>query len=183
MVLLESLPLESTEKMPDFEATDAFEKSHTLSSCMGNKGLVIVFTCNHCPYAKAIWGRCIALYDDLKTLGISMVAINPNIHPGYPDDSVEAMQSKVLSDKIPFPYLVDKTQDIARDYQAQCTPDIYLLSADQYLFYHGRLDDNWQDASAVTKQDLLLAAQLLAAGSAPPKTQHPSLGCSIKWLD
>ena len=93
------------------------------------------------------------------------------------------MKSKIEHDRIPFPYLIDNDQKIAKAYQAQCTPDLYLLKPDMTLFYHGRLDDNWKDESAVMQHDLYDAATLLSQNQSPPDIQHPSIGCSIKWVD
>ena len=148
---------------------------------MGDTGLLVIFTCNHCPYAIAIWERLIALYEDATKQGINMLAINPNIHPDYPTDSPEAMLNKIQEWNIPFPYLVDQTQATAKAYQAQCTPDLYLLNSKHELVYHGRLDDNWQEPSKVSTQELKLAFAALTEGAPIPSPQHPSLGCSIKW--
>lgn len=182
MVLLESSPLPSLTTLPHFDLNDSFGKSFTSHEIMGKKGMLIVFTCNHCPYAIAIWKRLIELYPKIQT-DIGMIAINPNIHPDYPQDSVESMQQKVLQDKIPFPYLVDDQQLIAKQYQAQCTPDIYLVTNTMKLFYHGRFDDNWQEPDKVQHQDLFNATNRLIQSQTPPKDQFPSIGCSIKWLD
>mgnify|MGYP001216342373 CR=1 FL=1 len=183
MVLLESLSLDLGHKMPDFTLDDPFGYSYNNHDLMGDKGLLIIFTCNHCPYAIAIWNRLIALRHELVELGIHLVAINPNINPDYPDDSPEAMKTKIKTDRIPFPYLVDNDQAVAKAYQAQCTPDLYLLKHDMTLYYHGRLDDNWKDETAVTNQELLESAKQLSLNQNPPKTQYPSMGCSIKWLE
>ena len=183
MVLLESLDLEQGQIMPEFDLQDPFGTQHSLSSLMGPKGLFIGFTCNHCPYAIAIWERLIQLESNFSKLGIATVAINPNINPNYPDDSPAAMKKKIESDNIPFPYLIDASQSVAKAYKAQCTPDLYVLKHDRSLFYHGRLDDNWQNPNEVTQHDLTDAITLLASNKAAPETQHPSMGCSIKWLN
>jgi len=183
MVLLESLSLDLGHHMPGFTLDDPFGYSYNNKDLMGDNGLLVMFTCNHCPYAIAIWNRLIQSRNSFVELGIHMVAINPNINPDYPDDSPEAMKSKIEHDRIPFPYLIDNDQKIAKAYQAQCTPDLYLLKSDMTLFYHGRLDDNWKDESAVMQHDLYDAATLLSQNQSPPDIQHPSIGCSIKWVD
>jgi len=109
------------------------------------------------------------------------VAINPNIHPNYPDDRPEAMLDKIAEWGIPFPYLVDEAQSVAKAYDAQCTPDPYLLDAAGTLYYHGRIDDNWKDETAVTRRELREAIQALVGGRPAPTVQHPAMGCSIKW--
>ncbi|OVE80924.1 thioredoxin family protein [bacterium K02(2017)] len=167
--------------MPAFTLNDPAGNSFNNSELMGDKGLLVIFTCNHCPYAIAIWPRTIALANHAKTLGINTVAINPNIHPNYPEDSPEKMQEKITEWGISFPYLVDASQQIAKDYQAQCTPDIYLFNQQEQLVYHGRVDDNWQEESKVTKQELKEAIDNLANDQPISKNQYHSIGCSIKW--
>ena len=150
---------------------------------MGAKGILIVFTCNHCPYAIAIWPRIIQLAQEAQTLGINTIAINPNSHPDYPADNPENMTKKIKEWKIPFPYLIDQDQSIAKAYQAQCTPDLYLLNNQTELIYHGRLDDNWRSPELVTQQELRTAVLNLSQGLAVSTLQHPSMGCSIKWYE
>ena len=149
---------------------------------MGEKGLLILFTCNHCPYAIAVWKRLINLSKFAKEKGIETVAINPNINPEYPDDSPEKMKKKIDEWNIPFPYLVDEKQETAKLYQAQCTPDIYLLNHNNKLVYHGRVDDNWKNPEAVTKEELKQALIDLSLNRPYQHDQHPSIGCSIKWV-
>jgi hypothetical protein len=137
--------------------------------------------CNHCPYAQAVWPRFIRLAAYAKGMRINTVAINPNINPEYPEDSPAEMKKKIKEWAIGFPYLVDETQDVARAFKAQCTPDIYLYNNDRKLVYHGRVDDNWKDESAVTREELKEALNNHAAGIAVSKDQKPAMGCSIKW--
>jgi len=114
---------------------------------------------------------------------VNVVAINPNINPAYPDDSPSEMRKKITEWEIPFPYLIDETQKVALAFDAQCTPDIYLFDAERKLVYHGRLDDNWQEESKVTKEDLKEAITNLAEGRPISEKQIPSMGCSIKWME
>ena len=181
MALLESTHIELGSTMPDFMLDTADGASVSKDATMGKTGLLIKFTCNHCPYAIAVWERFIRLAEQAKHLGINTVAINPNIHPDYPQDSPENMVKMIQEYRIPFPYLVDKDQSIANAYQAQCTPDIYLLNHEGKLVYHGRIDDNWQDESAVQSQDLKVAIECLGNQKTIPEPQYPSMGCSIKW--
>jgi peroxiredoxin len=169
--------------MPTFSLPSATGDVYHSSDCMGVNGMVVVFTCNHCPYALAIWDRLIHLSLYAQSLGISVVAVNPNINPKYPQDSPEKMQALILDRSLPFPYLVDTLQKTARSYKAQCTPDIFLLRSNYRLFYHGRLDDNWQSPEKVTVHDLKNAIQHLSQQLAHPSPQYPSMGCSIKWND
>ena len=181
MALVESLPLTLGTALPSFSLSDPFGKEHSTQDVMGSKGLLVIFTCNHCPYALAIWDRLIALSLWAKPLGIHTVAVNPNIHPNYPDDAPEKMKEKIQQWQIPFPYLVDESQDIARQYQAQCTPDLYLLDSNHHLVYHGQLDNNWKEPEKVTRQDLKDAIQIFVNGAVNSEKQYPSMGCSIKW--
>lgn len=181
MALLESIDIPLGTKLPQFTLKDCFEKEYKSNELVGDKGLLVFVTCNHCPYAIAIWERVVSLANFSKELGINSCAINPNIHPKYPDDAPEVMQEKVKEWKIEFPYLVDETQEVAKELKAQCTPDIYLFNGNAELYYHGRLDDNWQDANNVKSQELKAAVLALSKDENAPSTQNPSMGCSIKW--
>lgn len=182
MALVNSLDLPLGMKMPDFSLKDPNGRIFRGNELVGPKGLLVVFTCNHCPYAIAQWPRLLRLACDARERGIATVAINPNIHPNYPDDAPEKMIEKISQWQIPFPYLVDAKQEVAKDFQAQCTPDNYLFDADSKLFYHGRMDDNWQDENKVTARDLAVAIDHLASGKNQSIKQVPSMGCSIKWV-
>lgn len=181
MPLLESIDIKLGTQMPNFELPTPTGETHSLQSTMGDKGLLIAFTCNHCPYAVAIWDRLIELAKHAETRGIKTVGINPNIHPDYPDDAPEKMIEKIKEWGIPFPYLIDETQQIAKAYDAQCTPDLYLLNHNAELVYHGRLDDNWKHPSQVQKEELKEAIENLALGQPIDSDQKHSMGCSIKW--
>ncbi len=183
MALLESLKIPYGTEMPPFELADPSGTMHTGDELVGEQGLLVVFTCNHCPYAKAVWGRVASLAKHAAGLRIGTVAINPNINPKYPDDSPEKMKEMAADLGLTFPYLIDEKQETARAFKAQCTPDIYLFDGDKRLVYHGRIDDNWQDESAVIREELREALDALGAGRPVLKEQNPSMGCSIKWLD
>ncbi len=182
MVLLESITIPLGTKMPDFELKDPQDKKYKGSQLYGERGLLINFTCNHCPYALAVWPRFIRLASYAKQLKINTLAINPNINPNYPDDSPEKMKEKIKELGIDFPYLVDETQKIARQFKAQCTPDIYLFNKTHELVYHGRIDDNWQDERKIKREELKEALNNLATSQPIDQNQKPSLGCSIKWV-
>lgn len=198
MALMESIKIPLGSRMPDFRLADPSGKIYSSDLLYGappltafdgqpsgppdsKKGLLVVFTCNHCPYAQALWGRVIEIGRLADILRIGSVAINPNINPDYPDDAPEAMQQKIQELKIPFPYLVDETQEVARAFGAQCTPDLYLYNARHELVYHGRVDDNWKDAAAVTSEELKMAIKNLAEGKPISADQKAAMGCSIKW--
>jgi peroxiredoxin len=183
MSQLESIDVPIGTKMPNFILKDPEGVIHTGNYASGKKGLLVVFTCNHCPYARAVWPRIIRIGKYAMEREINVLAINPNINPSYPDDSPEEMRKKIKEWGIPFPYLIDDTQKIARAFDAQCTPDIYLFDAGQRLVYHGRVDDNWKEESKVTKEELKEAITALADGKPIPTEQIPSIGCSIKWRE
>jgi peroxiredoxin len=183
MALMESVDVALGTKMPKFTLRDPDGVVQISDYVIGEKGLLVVFTCNHCPYAKAVWPRTIRLGKYAIRRGINVLAINPNINPKYPDDAPGEMRKKIREWRIPFPYLIDDTQKVARDFNAQCTPDIYLFDSERQLVYHGRIDDNWQDESKVTKEELKEAITNLAEGKAVAKEQYPSMGCSIKWRE
>ncbi len=183
MALVESIPIALNTKMPDFELKDSNGKKFKSSELYGKKGLLVAFTCNHCPYAQAIWPRLIRLAQGAASFGVNTAGINPNINPAYPDDAPEKMKEKIKEWGISFPYLVDDTQEIARAFQAQCTPDLYLFNSTHQLVYHGRLDDNWKEEANVKKQELKEAIDQLVAGKSISQKQVPSMGCSIKWRE
>jgi len=181
MVLLESITIPLGTKMPFFKMNDPDGNAFRGENLYGERGLLVVFTCNHCPYALAVWPRLIRLARYARNLKIRTVAINPNINPDYPEDSPEKMLEKIEQWSIDFPYLVDETQKVARAFKAQCTPDIYLFDKNHQLVYHGRIDDNWQDERKVTKEELKEAINNLVTGETISSGQKPSMGCSIKW--
>lgn len=181
MALVASIHVDLGWQLPDMQLQTPQGEIVRLADSMGANGLLVAFTCNHCPYALAVWPRLIRHAATLRGMGINTVAVNPNIHPDYPADSMPAMLEKIEEWGIDFPYLADVSQDVARSFDAQCTPDIYLFGRDGKLYYHGRIDDYWKDEARVGKQELIPAAEALVAGRAAPQPQHPSIGCSIKW--
>jgi len=183
MALVGSIHVAPGAKLPEFTLKDPSGSEHSSSDLAGQHGLLLVVTCNHCPYALAVWPRLIRLAKEIRSKGVNTVAINPNIHPDYPEDSPTAMAEKIREWEIDFPYLVDADQSVAKALAAQCTPDIYLYDASGSLYYHGRIDDYWKDESKVTKQELAPAVDAMIAGESAPMIQHPTIGCSIKWLD
>ncbi|MBF0619978.1 MAG: thioredoxin family protein [Candidatus Omnitrophica bacterium] len=181
MALLESIKIPLGTIMPVFELKDPDGRAYQSRALVGERGLLVFFTCNHCPYAQAVWPRVVRLAAYAQGMRVSAVAINPNINPGFPDDAPEKMKDKIKELGIDFPYLADETQDVARAFRAQCTPDIYLFNKDRALVYHGRIDDNWKDEDAVTREELKEALNNMAVGLPVPARQNPSMGCSIKW--
>jgi peroxiredoxin len=181
MALLESIKIPLGTVMPDFELKDAFGQSYKSAGLLDQRGLLVVFTCNHCPYALAVWPRVISLARYGKGMKVNTVAINPNINPDFPDDAPDKMILKIKELGIDFPYLVDESQKVADSFKAQCTPDIYLFDKNKTLVYHGRIDDNWKEEGLVTREELKEAMNNMAAGRPVNLKQMPSMGCSIKW--
>ncbi len=155
---------------------------HTLDSCKGENGLLVMFICNHCPYVKAIIDRVIRDTKELKAMGLNTVAIMSNNPDEYETDSFENMQKISEEMNFPFPYLIDKTQEVAKDYGAVCTPDFFGYNADLELQYRGRLDASRKESAATdVKRDLFDAMNQVATTGQGPLEQIPSMGCSIKW--
>ncbi len=155
---------------------------HTLDSCKGENGLLVMFICNHCPYVKAVIDRIIRDTKALKAMGLNTVAIMSNNPDEYEEDSFENMQKISKEMDFPFPYLIDETQEVAKAYGAVCTPDFFGYNADLELQYRGRLDASRKESAAVdVKRDLFDAMSQVATTSQGPKDQIPSMGCSIKW--
>ena len=166
---------------PSFSLSGIDGQTHSLESFADSEVLVVVFTCNHCPYAKAVESRLVELQRDYQDRGVALVAINPNDAVAYPDDSMEAMKVRAEQRGFNFPYLRDDSQEVARAYDAACTPDIFVFDGDRRLAYNGRLDDNWKEPAAVQRQDLRLVLDALLAGKSHDFEAVPSMGCSIKW--
>lgn len=175
----ESIPF--GEKAPDFSLPGIDGKTYTLDSFNNKKIIVIVFMCNHCPYVQASWDRLIALQNEFGPHGVQLIGINANDDTQYPDDSFENMKIWAAKKGQNFPYLRDASQDVAKAYGATCTPDIFVYDEKRELAYHGRIDDNWQNPSEVTKRELALALTALLQGEKSSQDQKPSMGCSIKW--
>ena len=148
----------------------------------GEKGAVIVFICNHCPYVKAVIGRLTADARALMAEGVGFAAISSNDAASYPEDSFPKMREFALAHDFPFPYLHDETQAVARAYGAVCTPDFFGFDRDLKLKYRGRLDEGRTTPPPPNaRRELLEAMRAIAAGLPAPASQVPSIGCSIKW--
>lgn len=154
----------------------------TLDEVKSDKATVIMFICNHCPYVKHVNAQLVQLAQDYQPKGVSFIAISANDAQTYPDDGPANMQAVAAQEGYPFPYLYDETQEVARAYNAACTPDTFIYDADMRLAYRGQLDDSRPGNNLpVTAQDVRAALDALLAGRAPDPNQKPSVGCSIKW--
>ncbi len=183
MVLLESLNIPLGTEAADFALPATDGQTYSLDSFADRKILVIVFMCNHCPYVQAVWQRLNDLKEKYADKAVQFVGINPNFHPDYPEETMEKMREYYAQYKMNFPYLLDETQEVAKAYKAQCTPDIYVFDENRELKYHGRIDDNWQSPGEVEGKELDKALADLVEGRTVSDEQKPSMGCSIKWRD
>ncbi len=168
----------------DFALPGVDGKTWTLAQCMGEKGLLVMFICNHCPYVKAVLERIVRDTRELAGLGISSVAIMSNDPTDYPEDSFENMKRVAAEFDFPFPYLLDATQEVAKAYGAVCTPDFFGYNAKGELQYRGRLDESRKEtAPEGARRDLFEAMRQVAETGRGPEEQYPSMGCSIKWKE
>lgn len=168
---------------PDFSLQDTVsDKILNLNDLKGSKGTVIMFICNHCPFVIHINSELVLLANDYQSKGISFIAISSNDVENYPQDGPNKMKRHAVSEGYPFPYLYDETQDIAKAYDAACTPDLYLFNANLKLNYRGQLDDSRPgNGIPLSGKDLRHAIECLLDGIENTETQKPSIGCNIKW--
>lgn len=166
----------------DFDLPGIDGRRHTLATCRGKNGLLVMFICNHCPYVKAVIDRIVRDCRDLQGYGIGSVAIMSNDVQAYPEDSFERMRDWATELQFPFPYLFDENQRVARAYGAVCTPDFFGYNAQLALQYRGRLDVSGKNPAAPdVRRDLFEALREIALSGCGPQQQHASIGCSIKW--
>lgn len=184
MALTESKMMDLGTLAPDFNLLNTLQTNTftSFSDIRGKQGTVVMFLCNHCPYVIHINEQIVKVALDYLPLGIGFVSISSNDAEKYPQDGPDKMSivGKVL--KYPFPYLYDETQDIAKLYDAACTPDIFLFDQNDLLVYRGRIDSSRPGtATPSTGLDLRMAIEHLLRGEAPLSVQYPSAGCNIKW--
>lgn len=183
MALTESNMIGLGTTAPDFNLPNTKTGEYvSLSEAKGAKGTVVVFSCNHCPYVIHVNDELIAVANDYSEKGVNFVLISSNDVDNYPQDGPEKMKALAEQLGYPFPYLYDETQEIAKAYDAACTPDIYLFDTDLKLFYRGRLDGSRPGNDIpLTGEDLRGAINDLLEEKDPPSLQIPSAGCNIKW--
>jgi peroxiredoxin len=184
MVSLETPICEFDLDAPDFNLQSVDGRNWSLTECAGEKGLLVMFICNHCPYVQSIRDRIVRDTNELAGLGINSVAIMSNDHTDYQEDSFENMQKVAQEFGFNFPYLLDETQEVAKAYGAICTPDFFGYNADLKLQYRGRLDASRKESAAPdVRRELFEAMKQVAHTGEGPKDQIPSVGCSIKWRE
>jgi len=156
--------------------------THSLASARGPSGVVVMFICNHCPYVKHVQQELAALGREYGKRGAAVVAISSNDVANYPDDAPDKMKLEKERAGYTFPYLFDESQDVAKAYQAACTPDFFVFDGDRKLVYRGQMDESRPgNGVPVTAKDLRAALDAVLASREVPADQKPSIGCNIKW--
>ncbi len=170
------------DSAPDFSLPDADGNEVSFADSRGEKGTLVVFACNHCPYVIHVAEALAQLADEMAAEGISTVVINSNDLEKYPQDGPEKMREFSAENEWDFPYLVDESQEVALAYGAACTPDFFLFDGDEKLYYAGQFDDTRpSDNDSADGADMREAMEQLLEGDAPPENPFPSSGCNIKW--
>ncbi len=171
-------------KAPYFELPNpsASGETQSLEDLKGEKGTLVVFMCNHCPFVLHAIDKLTELYEDYQSKGIEFIAINANDHEKYPADSPEKMIDFQIERRFEFPYLLDESQTVAKAYNAACTPDFFFFDEKLDLIYRGQMDASRPgNTKELTGEDLIIAFENLLAGAPQEELQMPSLGCGIKW--
>jgi peroxiredoxin len=184
MVLTKTPICNFGEKPHSFSLKGVDDKIYKLEDCLGDKGTVIMFICNHCPYVKAIIKNIVDDSNNLRNLGVNSIAIMSNDTKNYPDDSFDKMKDFAKDNKFNFPYVIDETQEIAKKFGAVCTPDFFGYNSNNELQYRGRMRE-LKELKPVSddESDLFKAMKLIAQTGKGPKNQIPSMGCNIKWFN
>ncbi len=175
--------LQLGESAPGFSLPGVDGKTHTLADFSDAKALVVVFSCNHCPFVIGSEDRMIEFYEAHAPEGLAMVAINSNETENHPTDSFEHMQKKAAEKSFKFPYLRDDSQDVARAYGALRTPHFYVFDAEGQLRYTGRMDDNPREPGKQTTHELVDAVEAVLAGQEVQKPLTNPIGCNVKWKE
>ena len=169
------------DRAPAFELPGVDGQTHSLEGYADTDVLALVWSCNHCPYVQAWEGRMVELQRDFGGRGFRLVAISSNDADRYPADSFEAMRERARAEGFNFDYLYDADQAVARAYDPERTPEVFLFDRDRQLVYHGAIDDSY-DETGVGERYLRDAVEALLEGREPPVQQTPPVGCTVKWL-
>lgn len=173
--------------IPEFKGLRGVDgNEHSVDEYRNAKALVVVFSCNHCPYVQAYEERMIAFAKQYESRGVQLVAINSNETQNYPEDNFDEMVKRARARGFPFPYLRDEDQSVAGAFDATHTPEFFLFAAAQgetvpKLRYRGKMDDNWRDPSGVQRRYLKEAVECVLAGRPVAEAETHSIGCTIKW--
>lgn len=185
MVLTPSKMIPLGTKAPDFMLLDVVSgEKKSLKDLKSSLGTVIIFMCNHCPFVKHIQGELVSLAKEYQRKGIHFIGINSNDVGSFPEDSPKNMKAVATAQGYSFPYLYDETQEVARAYEAACTPDFYVFDGEVRCVYRGQFDASRPgNEEPVTGKDLRDALEALLTGAPPLSHQKPSMGCNIKWKE
>lgn len=169
------------DPVPSFNLPATDGQNYTYEDIKGPSATVVLFWCNHCPYVQGSEGRLIKLVDEYRGRGVGFAAINANNPSTYAEDDFPHMQQRAKAQGYNFTYLRDESQEVAHAFGAQRTPETFLFDADGKLRYHGRIDDNPQDAGSVRSSDLRNAIDAVLSGGSPDPAETGPIGCTIKW--
>jgi peroxiredoxin len=190
MAVTESTMMELGRTAPSFElpaanpnVDDRGGDTRSLDDYADAEALVVVFLCNHCPYVKHIEDELLAVARAYEEQGVQFIGICSNDAERYPDDSFDSMAERARAKEYPFPYLQDESQEVAREYEAACTPDVYVFDAERALVYRGRFDETRPDGAEPHGGDLRQALDELLDDGEVTMEQQPSMGCNIKWKE
>ncbi len=173
--------LEIGQRAPDFTLPGVDGKDYSLGAFKDSKVVVVLFTCNHCPYVQAYEERVISIQRDYAPRGVQLIGVNANDSAGYPEDGFENMVKRAKQKQFNFPYLRDETQRVARAYGAEYTPEAFVLNSKFAVRYIGRVDDNWQHPDKVKTNDLRDAIDAVLAHKKVENPVTHAIGCTIKW--
>ncbi|MBN1489873.1 MAG: thioredoxin family protein [Phycisphaerae bacterium] len=176
-----STQLEVRATLPDFSLPAVDGHTISASDFAEKRALVVIFSCNHCPYVKAYEDRILEIQRDYADKGVQFVLICSNDAEKYPEDSFENMKKHAAMKGYNFPYLHDESQAVARAFGAEKTPHLFVFDADRRLAYEGRIDDNLEDPAAVTRHYLREALDAIVAGEPVSESSTFAVGCTIKW--
>ena len=183
MARTESNEFNVGKKAPDFNLINTVDdKQYVLNDLKGEKGTLIMFICNHCPFVIHVNEELVSMANQYQNKGIQFIAISSNDVVNYPQDAPHLMKKLAYDLAYPFPYLYDETQNVAKAYDAACTPDFYLFDGDLKSVYHGQIDDSRpENGKSVTGKDMRKAMDNLLQHKSVLENQKPSIGCGIKW--
>ena len=170
------------DKLPEFTLVATNGRECNPYEFEESKIIVVMFTCNHCPYVQAYEKRLINLQKDFASRGVTFLAINANDEENYPEDSFENMVKRAKEKGYNFPYLRDKTQNVAKAFGATYTPEVFVFDEKKIMQYHGRIDDNWQEPDKVTKHNLKEAIESILSGKPVDRANTQAIGCTVKWV-
>ena len=176
--------MELGTKAPSFSLMDTVSnKTVTLEDLRSDVATVVFFICNHCPYVKHINSKIVEVANKYQAKGVQFVAISSNDVKTHPQDGPDEMKQVAKDEKYPFPYLYDETQKVAKAYQAECTPDLFVFDTNLKCVYRGQFDNTRPNKGEPTGKDLSAALDAIIAGEKVNPDQKPSMGCNIKWKE